>query len=102
MSTETIIVLVVLAFLLGSLPTWPYSREWGYGPSSILTVLGVLLLLWVFFGNSDARHFRGSGSDYSRPAAHGDGDIKGAAQEVGDGLRDAGQDLKRSVHDATQ
>jgi hypothetical protein len=38
--------IVIMALLLGSLPTWPHSREWGYYPSSgfglVLVVLVVL------------------------------------------------------------
>jgi len=48
MSTILLIVLVLL--LIGVVPAWPYSREWGYAPSGLLgTVVGVLLLL-VFLG----------------------------------------------------
>jgi len=49
MSLVLLIVLIVL--LLGAVPTWPYSRQWGYGPSGtlgvILLVLLVLMLLKV-------------------------------------------------------
>jgi hypothetical protein len=42
-----LIVLVVL--LAGSVPAWPYSRDWGYYPSGSLgTILIILLLLMVF------------------------------------------------------
>ncbi len=42
-----LILLVILVLLLaGSLPTWPYSRRWGYAPSGTLgTVLLILLIL---------------------------------------------------------
>ena len=39
-----ILLIVVLLLLLGGLPTWPHSRNWGYGPSG---VLGLLLLVMV-------------------------------------------------------
>jgi hypothetical protein len=46
MSTILLIVLVLL--LLGALPTWPYSKSWGYYPSGglglVLVVLVVLLV----------------------------------------------------------
>jgi hypothetical protein len=42
---NTIILLIVVLVLLGALPTWPYSRSWGYYPSSLI---GVLLLVIVF------------------------------------------------------
>ena len=44
----TILLLVLLVLLIGSLPTYPYSRRWGYAPSGILTVLLVVLLLLLF------------------------------------------------------
>jgi hypothetical protein len=44
-----LIVLIILVLLLaGSFPTWPHSRQWGYGPSGGLgTVLLVLIILMV-------------------------------------------------------
>ena len=38
-----LIVLVIL--LLGSVPAYPYSRRWGYGPSGVLGLLLVVLLV---------------------------------------------------------
>ena len=47
----TIILLVVLVLvLIGSLPAWPYSRGWGYYPSSGVGVLVVVLLVLLFMG----------------------------------------------------
>lgn len=44
-----IILLIVIVLLLGALPVYPYSREWGYYPSAgITTVLLIILLLWLF------------------------------------------------------
>jgi Protein of unknown function (DUF3309) len=46
-----ILLLIIVLLLLGVLPRWPYSRAWGYGPSSglglILIILIVLLVLRV-------------------------------------------------------
>ena len=45
----TILVVILLLVALGALPTWPYSRGWGYYPSSglglVVLVLVILLLL---------------------------------------------------------
>ena len=45
----TILVVLLILMLLGALPRWPHSRNWGYYPSSglglILAVVVVLLLL---------------------------------------------------------
>jgi hypothetical protein len=45
----TILIVVVVLALLGALPTWPHSREWGYYPSGglglVLVIVVVLLLV---------------------------------------------------------
>ena len=44
----TILLIVLVIALLGSVPAWPYSRGWGYAPSGgIGTVLIILLILWL-------------------------------------------------------
>lgn len=44
----TIIIVILVLILIGSLPTWGHSRSWGYGPSGLLgTVLVVVLILWL-------------------------------------------------------
>ncbi|MBC7851888.1 MAG: DUF3309 domain-containing protein [Pirellulaceae bacterium] len=42
-----ILLVVVLILLLGGLPTWNHSRNWGYGPSGVLGLLLVILLVMV-------------------------------------------------------
>jgi hypothetical protein len=44
MTLGTILLIVLILFLLGALPTWPHSRNWGYYPSS---GLGLMLLILV-------------------------------------------------------
>ena len=45
----TILVILLVLMLVGALPTWPHSRNWGYGPTGglgvVLAILVVLLLL---------------------------------------------------------
>jgi hypothetical protein len=48
--TLLLIVLVVLA--VGSLPTWPHSRSWGYYPSGGLGLVVVVVLLIALLGPS--------------------------------------------------
>jgi hypothetical protein len=48
MSTILLILLVLL--LLGALPTWPYSRGWGYYPSGGLGLVVVVLLVLLLVG----------------------------------------------------
>ncbi len=46
----TILLIVLILILLGALPTWPYSRGWGYYPSSGLGLVVVVLLVLVLMG----------------------------------------------------
>lgn len=41
----TILLIVLILLLLGALPSWPYSRGWGYAPSGIFTVLVVIVIV---------------------------------------------------------
>ena len=40
-------LIILLVLLLGAAPAWPYSRGWGYGPSSLLGLLFVILLIML-------------------------------------------------------
>ena len=40
----TIVIVVLLLLLVGALPTWNHSRQWGYFPGG---VLGVVLLVFI-------------------------------------------------------
>jgi hypothetical protein len=44
-----LIVLLVLA-LLGVIPAWPHSRSWGYGPSGLVSIVLVLLVILLLTG----------------------------------------------------
>lgn len=46
----TILLIILILLLLGGLPVYPYSRNWGYGPSGVLSVLMVILLIMLIFG----------------------------------------------------
>jgi uncharacterized protein DUF3309 len=41
----TILIVLVVLMLFGAVPTWPHSRNWGYGPSG---GVGLVLLILVF------------------------------------------------------
>jgi hypothetical protein len=48
MTLGTILLIVLVLLLIGAIPSWPYSRQWGYGPSGGLgLVLVILLILWL-------------------------------------------------------
>jgi len=41
----TILLIILILLLVGGVPAWPYSRNWGYGPSGVLGLLLVVLLV---------------------------------------------------------
>ncbi|TCZ63299.1 DUF3309 family protein [Roseicella aquatilis] len=47
---STILLIVLILILLGVLPTWPYSRGWGYGPSGILGLILIVLIIMAVMG----------------------------------------------------
>jgi len=46
----TILIVILVLALLGVLPTWPHSRSWGYGPSGIVGLILVVLLILFLMG----------------------------------------------------
>lgn len=46
----TILLVVLILLLLGALPTWPYSREWGYYPSGGLGLIVVIVIILLLAG----------------------------------------------------
>ena len=50
MSLGTILIIILILMLVGVLPTWPHSREWGYAPSGIVGVVVVILLVLFLLG----------------------------------------------------
>jgi len=45
-----ILLIVLIVLLAGGLPAWPYSREWGYGPSSVLGVVLIVVVVMILLG----------------------------------------------------
>jgi len=43
-----LLALILVLLLLGAAPTWPYSRTWGYGPSGLVSILLVLVIILMF------------------------------------------------------
>jgi hypothetical protein len=50
MTLGTILLIILILLLIGALPTWGYSRGFGYGPSGILGVVLVVVLILVLMG----------------------------------------------------
>ena len=47
---STVLLVVLVLLLVGSIPSWPHSRGWGYGPSGILGVVLVVVLILALTG----------------------------------------------------
>ncbi|MCW2246855.1 hypothetical protein M2352_002446 [Azospirillum fermentarium] len=47
---STILLVILILLLIGAVPAWPHSRGWGYGPSGLLGVVLVVLLVLVLMG----------------------------------------------------
>jgi Protein of unknown function (DUF3309) len=50
MTLGTILLIVVVLALLGVLPNWPHSRSWGYGPSGVVGLVAVVLVVMLVAG----------------------------------------------------
>ena len=48
----TILLIIIILMLVGSLPTWPYSSGWGYYPSGGLGLILVIVLIVVLLGRA--------------------------------------------------
>lgn len=47
----TILIVILILFLVGALPTWGHSRNWGYAPSGGLGLVLLIVLILVLTGN---------------------------------------------------
>lgn len=79
MSSETLLFILAIIFIVGSIPSWPYSKSWGYAPSGVLSILLIIFLVWAIAGNRPL--FR---SETLSDAGH---DLKSAGQDIGDSVR---------------
>ena len=50
MAISTILLIVLVLVLVGALPSWPHSKSWGYGPSGILGLVVVVLIVLLLMG----------------------------------------------------
>ena len=46
----TILIVLAVLMLLGAIPAWPYSRNWGYGPSGGLGLILLIVLILLASG----------------------------------------------------
>lgn len=50
MSLGTILLIILIIILIGAIPSWPYSRGWGYYPSGIVGVILVVVIIMLLAG----------------------------------------------------
>jgi len=50
MTLGTILLVVLILLLIGAIPSWPHSRNWGYGPSGVLGVVVLIVVLLLVMG----------------------------------------------------
>jgi hypothetical protein len=50
MTMTTILIIVLILLLIGALPSWGYSRGWGYGPSGLLGLVVIILIILFLMG----------------------------------------------------
>ena len=50
MTLSTILIILLILLLIGAIPSWGYSRSWGYFPSGILGVVLVIVIILVLMG----------------------------------------------------
>jgi hypothetical protein len=46
----TILIILLILILIGAVPRWPYSAGWGYGPSGIVGVILIVVLILALTG----------------------------------------------------
>ena len=50
MSMSTILLIIVILLLIGAFPTWPHSKNWGYGPSGGVGLVVLILVILLLTG----------------------------------------------------
>jgi Protein of unknown function (DUF3309) len=50
MSLGTILLIVIILMLVGAIPTWPHSREWGYRPIGGIGLILIILIILILTG----------------------------------------------------
>jgi hypothetical protein len=46
----TILLVILILMLVGTIPTWPHSRGWGYAPSGTLTLILIIVIVLLLTG----------------------------------------------------
>jgi hypothetical protein len=46
----TLVIILLILLLLGAFPRWPYSASWGYGPSGVLGIILIVVVILLLTG----------------------------------------------------
>jgi hypothetical protein len=46
----TVLIIILILLLIGALPTWPYSRGWGYYPTGGIGLVLIILIILLLMG----------------------------------------------------
>lgn len=46
----TVLIIILVLFLIGALPSWPYSAGWGYYPSGLLGIVVLIIIVLLLTG----------------------------------------------------
>ena len=50
MGISTLLIIILIVLLIGAVPTWPHARSWGYGPSGILGLALLVVIILALMG----------------------------------------------------
>ena len=51
MTLGTLLLIIVVLLLIGAIPSWPYSRSWGYAPSGVVGVVLIVVVVLLLAGH---------------------------------------------------
>jgi len=51
MAISTLLIIILIVLLIGAVPTWPHARNWGYGPSGILGLVLLVVIILALMGH---------------------------------------------------
>jgi len=50
MTISTLVIIILIVLLIGAVPSWPHARSWGYGPSGLLGVALLIVIILAIMG----------------------------------------------------
>lgn len=85
MTTESLLLVILIIIVVGAFPAWPHSKSWGYVPTSFLTLLLVVFVIWVI--TADRPFVINSGDSLQSTVQDAGQDMKAAGRDVADSIR---------------